>query len=34
MDNCKRKEYRQQHGTPPHDDMLPSGQTIPGSYKQ
>ncbi len=22
---CKRKEYRQKHGTPPPDNMLPAG---------
>jgi hypothetical protein len=25
---CKRMEYRLQHGTPPSDDMLPSGAMI------
>ena len=25
MEKCKRKIYRQQHGTPPPDDMMPSG---------
>ncbi len=25
MNECKRKEYRKQHGTPPPDDMMPSG---------
>jgi len=25
---CKRKEYRLQHGTPPSDDMMPSGQMM------
>ncbi len=25
MDECKRKEYRQQHGAPPPDDMMPNG---------
>ncbi len=33
MDECKRKEYRLQHGEPPVDDMLPTGQMIPESYK-
>ncbi|MBN1824907.1 MAG: hypothetical protein JW958_01490 [Candidatus Eisenbacteria bacterium] len=28
MDQCKRKEYRQQHGQPPSDDMMPSGQMM------
>ncbi len=26
MNECKRKEYRKQHGTPPADDMMPSGK--------
>ncbi len=26
MEQCKRKQYRQQHGVAPSDDMLPSGQ--------
>jgi hypothetical protein len=25
MNKCKRKEYRQQHSTPPSDDMMPNG---------
>ncbi|MGE5341809.1 MAG: hypothetical protein ACM3SY_10065 [Candidatus Omnitrophota bacterium] len=25
MDACKRKEHRKTHGTPPPDDMMPSG---------
>lgn len=25
MDECKRKQYRQQHGSPPPDNMLPGG---------
>jgi hypothetical protein len=25
MDECKRKEYRKQHGQPPPDDMMPPG---------
>ena len=25
MDQCKRKEYRDQHGKPPPDDMMPTG---------
>ena len=33
MDECKRKEYRLQHGQPPEDDMLPSGQLMPDTYK-
>jgi hypothetical protein len=28
QDECKRKQYRQEHGKPPPDDMLPSGQVI------
>lgn len=28
QDQCKRKEYRKAHGTPPSDDMLPSGVMI------
>ena len=28
MDECKRKQYRTEHGEPPPDDMLPSGQII------
>lgn len=26
---CERKKYRQQHGAPPVDDMMPSGQLVP-----
>jgi hypothetical protein len=26
MDECKRLEYRELHGIPPSDDMMPSGQ--------
>ena len=26
MNTCKRKEYRRQHGAPPPDEMMPSGQ--------
>lgn len=25
MNECKRKEYRKQHGAPPDDNMLPNG---------
>ena len=25
MNQCKRKEFRLKHGTPPSDDMMPSG---------
>jgi hypothetical protein len=28
MDECKRKKYRQEHGSPPHEDMMPNGQMI------
>jgi len=28
MDECKRKKYRLEHGMPPIDDMLPTGQMI------
>lgn len=28
MNECKRKEYRLKNGTPPSDDMLPTGQII------
>lgn len=34
MDDCKRKAYRQEHGTPPDDDMLPTGQMMPKGYHQ
>lgn len=27
---CKRKEYRMQHGSPPPDDMLPAGHKFKG----
>jgi hypothetical protein len=26
QNRCKRKLYKQEHGTPPSDDMLPNGQ--------
>jgi len=26
QDSCKRKAYRLQHGSPPPEDMLPTGQ--------
>lgn len=29
MDACKRKLFRLENGTPPADDMLPSGQMMP-----
>ncbi len=25
MDECKRKQYRQEHGKPPIDEMMPNG---------
>jgi hypothetical protein len=28
MDQCKRKECLKAHGTPPPDDMMPSGRMI------
>ena len=28
QDECKRKEYRKQHGTAPPDDMMPSGHMV------
>ncbi len=28
MDECKRKQFRKEHGKPPSDDMLPTGQMI------
>lgn len=27
--DCVRMKYRKEHGCPPDDDMLPSGQTMP-----
>lgn len=27
MEECKRRQYRIEHGTPPFDEMLPSGAT-------
>lgn len=33
MDECARKKYRQEHGGPPEDDMMPSGQMMPKSYQ-
>ena len=26
MNKCQRKEYRQKHGNPPPDDMMPNGR--------
>lgn len=34
MDDCMRKAYRKEHGTPPDDDMLPTGQMMPKGYHQ
>ncbi len=28
MEKCCRKQYRKEHGTPPSDDMMPSGQMV------
>lgn len=28
MNECKRMEYRNQHGEPPTDDMMPSGHIM------
>ena len=28
MAECKRKQYRQEHGTPPPDNMMPNGQIL------
>ncbi len=28
MEDCKRLQYKKEHGTPPPDDMMPSGQMI------
>jgi hypothetical protein len=28
MDECKRKQYRKEHGSPPDDDMMPTGHTM------
>lgn len=28
QEECKRKQYKKQHGHPPSDDMLPSGHMI------
>ncbi|MDH3998425.1 MAG: hypothetical protein OET90_06260 [Desulfuromonadales bacterium] len=32
MNECERKKYRLEHGAPPADDMLPTGQMMPKSY--
>ncbi len=28
-EQCKRKQYRKQHGTPPPDNMSPTGTMLP-----
>jgi hypothetical protein len=28
MDECKRKQFRAEHGYPPDDDLMPSGHNI------
>ncbi len=28
MDECKRKEFRKQHGYPPPDEMMPTGHMM------
>jgi hypothetical protein len=28
MNECRRKQYRQQHGVAPSDDMMPNGSMI------
>lgn len=33
MDECSRKKHRAEHGTPPDDNMMPSGQMMPQSYQ-
>ena len=33
MAECKRKEYRKEHGLPPVDEMLPSGQMMPRDFR-
>ena len=33
MEECHRKLYRQKNGSPPDDDMLPSGQMMPQKYR-
>ena len=27
VDDCKRKQYREEHGSAPSDDMMPNGST-------
>lgn len=33
MDSCSRKLHRTAHGTPPENDMMPSGQIMPKAYQ-
>ena len=33
MDECARKKYRTEHGEPPDDNMMPSGQMLPQTYQ-
>lgn len=33
MNECKRKQYRAEHGVPPEDNMLPSGHAMPGEQQ-
>ena len=33
MDECKRKLYRREHGTPPPVDMMPSGLMTPEAIR-
>lgn len=33
MDNCVRKAYRNEHGCPPDDDMLPTGQLMAPQHR-
>ena len=30
QNECMRKKYRQEHGVPPSDDMMPNGRMIAG----
>lgn len=34
LDECARKHYRKEHGGPPEDDMMPSGQVLPKDYQK
>lgn len=33
MNDCQRKAFRDKHGVPPDDDMLPTGQMMPKGYQ-